>query len=80
MKLQHDFLGSIQRLRARSSEFQQRTDELMSRWRDATGAEFHEQHLAPVLETLRRLTLSLQDAAELASRCGKALEEEGRLD
>jgi uncharacterized protein YukE len=76
MRLQQDFLGSVNRIRSRMSEFDARVTELRERWRDATATEFQEQHLDQVGEVLRRLMLSLQAAAELASQCDKALRDE----
>lgn len=77
MKLSQDFLGAENRLRSKSAEFADRVDELMSRWRDATGAEFKEQQLIPISETLRRLMLTLQEAAELAGKMDTVLREDG---
>ncbi len=77
MKITQDFLGAENRLRSKSAEFADRVDELMSHWRDATAADFKERQLAPVSETLRRLMLTLQEAAELAVKMDKVLREDG---
>ena len=76
MKLEQDFLGSTNRLRSKLSEFEERTAELMSKWRDGTATEFQEKHLLPIVATLRRLTISLHEAADTANQCNRALREE----
>jgi uncharacterized protein YukE len=76
MKLEQDFLGTANRLRSKLSEFEERTAELMSKWRDGTATEFHDQHLLPIIATLRRLTISLHEAADTANQCDRVLREE----
>lgn len=76
MKLEQDFLGTANRLRSKLSEFEDRTAELMSKWRDGTAAEFHEKQLLPIMTTLRRLTMSLHEAADNANQCNRALRED----
>jgi uncharacterized protein YukE len=76
MKLNQDFLGAVNQLRARLSEFDIQVADLMSHWRDTTSSAYQDQHLAPVPEVMRRLILSLQEAAEKAAACSKELDEE----
>ncbi len=76
MRLQQDFLGCANRIRAEASKFDEAVAKVMEDWGDATGAEFQHQHLQVVSDTLRRLTIVLQEAGELAARCGKTLREE----
>ncbi len=76
MKLQQDFLGCANRVRAEASTFDDHVSEVMEHWRDATASEFQHQHLQPVSEALRRLMITLQEAGELAAKCNKMLSEE----
>lgn len=73
MTYHQDFLGCANRLRASMGEFEDRVTELKEVWRDSTGQEFQEQHLQPVIQVLRRMTLTLHEASELASRFQRAL-------
>lgn len=79
MHLNQDFLGSVNRIRASLSEWDERTSELMESWRDQTGAEYREQHLVPVGVTLRRLIIALQEAADTAQSINQACREQDFL-
>ena len=76
MKLQQDFLGCANRLRADATALDDRIAEVMEHWRDATASEFQHQHLQPVADTLQRLMIALQNAGELAAKCNKMLSED----
>jgi len=76
MKLQQDFLGCANRIRAEATAFEDKVAETMEHWRDATAAEFQHQHLDALSNTLRRLMLTLQEAGELSAKCGKMLSDE----
>ncbi len=76
MKLPQDFLGCANHIRAEAAAFEDKVADVMEHWRDATGAEFQHQHLDPLSDTLRRLMLTLQEAGELSSKCGKMLSDD----
>ncbi len=76
MRLEQDFLGLANRLRSKISEFEDRTAELMNKWRDGTATDFHDNHLQPIVVTLRRLALTLHEAADNAHQCNRALHDE----
>jgi hypothetical protein len=76
MKLQQDFLGCANRLRADLTVLDDHVSDVMEKWRDATASEFQLRHLQGISETLRRLMITLQEAGELSTKCGKMLSEE----
>lgn len=76
MKLQQDFLGCANRLRAEATGLEDHVADVMGKWRDATATEFQHQHLQGISDTLRRLMITLQEAGELSAKCGKMLCEE----
>ncbi len=76
MKLQQDFLGCANRLRAEVTGLEDHVSDVMEKWRDATASEFQLRHLQGISDALRRLLITLQEAGELSSKCGKMLSEE----
>ena len=76
MKLQQDFLGCANRVRAEATAFDDHVLDLMEHWRDATAGEFQQNYLHGLSDTLRRLMITLQEAGELSAKCGKMLSEE----
>ncbi len=76
MKLQQDFLGCANRLRADVSGLEEHVADVMEKWRDATASEFQHHHLLAISDTIRRLMITLQEAGELSAKCGKMLSEE----
>jgi uncharacterized protein YukE len=78
LKISQDFLGMANRLRSKTGEFDDRVEQVMEHWKDAVGAEFRERHLVPISSVLRRLMLTLQEAADTAHQCDRALRDEDR--
>ena len=76
MKLQQDFLGCANRLRAEVTGLEDHVADVMEKWRDATAADFRHQHLQGISDTLRRLMIQLQEAGELSAKCGRMLSED----
>jgi uncharacterized protein YukE len=78
MKLQQDFLGCANRIRAELTTLEDHVTAVMEHWRDATASEFQHQHLQVLSDTLRRLMITLQEAGELSAKCGRILSDEDR--
>ena len=76
MKLQQDFLGCANRIRADESDLEDHVSDVMEHWRDATASEFQHNYLDGLSGTLRRLMITLQEAGELSAKCGKMLSDE----
>lgn len=75
MRTSHDFLGCSNRLRAEASRLEEHHEAVREQWRDARAEEFSMHQIQPVLDILKRLSVVLQEAGELASQCQRRLRD-----